>query len=95
MNKSTKDLVAFEHPAIFPEELALKHIISWTKKGDLIYDPFMGSGTTAKASIQLERNWIGSELDTNYCDICERRLSSITTQTQLFDNIITRESLKK
>jgi DNA modification methylase len=55
----------------------------------------MGSGTTAKASIQLERNWIGSELDTNYCDICERRLSSITTQTQLFDNIITRESLKK
>ena len=95
MNKSTKDLVAFEHPAIFPEELALKHIISWTNKGDLIYDPFMGSGTTAKASIQLDRNWIGSELDNDYCNICEKRLASITTQTQLFDNIITRESLKK
>ena len=95
MNKSTKDLVAFEHPAIFPEELALKHIISWSNKSDLIYDPFMGSGTTAKASIQLDRNWIGSELDNNYCTICEKRLSSVTTQTQLFDDIITRESLKK
>ena len=95
MNKSTKDLIAFEHPAIFPEELALKHIISWSNKGDLIYDPFMGSGTTAKASIQLDRNWIGSELDNNYCTICEKRLSSVTTQTQLFDDIITRESLKK
>ena len=95
MNKSTKDLVAFEHPAIFPEELALKHIISWSNKGDLIYDPFMGSGTTAKASIQLDRNWIGSELDNDYCTICEKRLSSVTTQTQLFDDIITRESLKK
>ena len=95
MNKSTKDLVAFEHPAIFPEELALKHIISWSNKGDLIYDPFMGSGTTAKASIQLDRNWIGSELDNDYCTICEKRLASVTTQTQLFDDIITRESLKK
>ena len=94
MNKSTKDLVAFEHPAIFPEELALKHVITWTKKGDLVYDPFMGSGTTAKASIQLERNWIGSELDEEYCDICNRRLNTVTVQTSMFDEIITRESLK-
>ena len=94
MNKSTKDLVAFEHPAIFPEELALKHVISWTKKGDLVYDPFMGSGTTAKASIQLERNWIGSELDDGYCDICNRRLETVTIQKSLFDEIITRESLR-
>lgn len=94
MNKSTKDLVAFEHPAIFPEELALKHVISWTKKGDLIYDPFMGSGTTAKISIQLGRNWVGSELDSGYCDICNRRLSTISTQTLLFEEIITRNSLK-
>jgi DNA modification methylase len=94
MNKSTKDLVAFEHPAIFPEELALKHVISWTKKGDLIYDPFMGSGTTAKISIQLGRNWVGSELDSGYCDICNRRLSTISTQTLLFEEIITKDSLK-
>ena len=55
----------------------------------------MGSGTTAKASIQLDRNWIGSELDNDYCTICKKRLASVTTQTQLFDDIITRESLKK
>jgi DNA modification methylase len=94
MNKSTKDLVAFEHPAIFPEELALKHIISWTKKNDIIYDPFMGSGTTAKASIQLERNWIGSEIDSTYCEICNKRLENITIQNSLFDEIITRNYLK-
>jgi site-specific DNA-methyltransferase (adenine-specific) len=94
MNKSTKDVVAFEHPAIFPEELALKHIITWTNKGDLVYDCFLGSGTTAKASIQLERNWIGSELDIDYCDICNRRLETVTSQKSLFDEIITRESLK-
>jgi site-specific DNA-methyltransferase (adenine-specific) len=94
MNKSTKDVVAFEHPAIFPEELALKHIITWTNKGDLVYDCFLGSGTTAKASIQLERNWIGSELDSDYCNICNRRLETVTSQKSFFDEIITRESLK-
>jgi site-specific DNA-methyltransferase (adenine-specific) len=95
MNKSTKDLVAFEHPAIFPEELAVKHIISWTKKDDLVYDPFMGSGTTAKMSILLDRNWIGSELDSTYSDICNRRLQGIVKQSSLFEEYITKESLEK
>ena len=95
MNKSTKDIVAFEHPAIFPEELALKHIITWTKKGDLIYDPFMGSCTTAKASIQLERNWLGSEIDSEYCDICNKRLSSVPVEITIIGEIVTKESLKK
>ena len=76
MNKSTKDLVAFEHPAIFPEELAAKHIITWTKESDIVYDPFMGSGTTAKLSIQLGRQWIGSELDDTYSEICNKRIRS-------------------
>ena len=95
MNKSTKDLVAFEHPAIFPEELAAKHIITWTKKDDLVYDPFMGSGTTAKMSILLERNWVGSELDSSYSDICNRRLQGIVKQSSLFDEYITKESLER
>ena len=95
MNKSTKDLLAFEHPAIFPEELAAKHIITWTKKDDLVYDPFMGSGTTAKMSILLDRNWIGSELDSTYSDICNRRLEGIVKQTSMFDEYITKESLEK
>lgn len=95
MNKSTKDLVAFEHPAIFPEELVTKHMITWTKKNDLVYDPFMGSGTTAKISILLERNWIGSELDSNYCDVCNRRLKGIAKQELIFDEYITKENLEK
>jgi DNA modification methylase len=95
MYKSTKDIVAFEHPAIFPEELAVRHVVSWTKENDLIYDPFMGSGTSAKAAIQLKRNWIGSEIDKGYCDVCEKRLSGMTNQETLFDEYITRESLKK
>lgn len=95
MYKSTKDIIAFEHPAIFPEELAVRHVVSWTKENDLIYDPFMGSGTTAKAAIQFKRNWIGSEIDKSYCDICEKRLNGLVNQETLFDEFITRESLKK
>ena len=53
---------AFEHPAIFPEALALDHILSWSNRGDLVYDPFMGSGTTALMCEKAKRNWIGSEI---------------------------------
>lgn len=90
MYKSTKDLVAFEHPAIFPEELSLKHILTWTKVDDLVYDPFMGSGTVAKSSIQLKRNWIGSELNSDYCEVVKKRLEKIES----FDiDVIIRSSL--
>jgi site-specific DNA-methyltransferase (adenine-specific) len=95
MNKSTKDLVAFEHPAIFPEELTAKHIITWTKKGDIVYDPFMGSGTTAKLSIQLGRTWIGSELDKTYSDVCLRRISNVEHDESVSAEYITKESLEK
>ena len=50
------------HPAPFPESLANDHIISWSNEGDLVYDPFMGSGTTAKMAIINKRKWIGSEI---------------------------------
>ena len=72
--KSTKDKIAFKHPAIFPEQLANDHIISWSNKNDLIYDPFMGSGTTAKMSIMNKRKWIGSEMSSEYCGIVHERL---------------------
>jgi DNA modification methylase len=71
---TTPDQVAFEHPAIFPERLAYDHIISWSNEGDLVYDPFMGSGTTAKAAICANRNYIGSEISAEYCEIIEKRL---------------------
>jgi len=72
---STKDAVAFKHPAIFPEELAYKHIQSWSNEGDLVYDCFMGSGTTAKMAKHLDRNYIGSEISKEYCEIINERLN--------------------
>ena len=63
-----------EHPALFPEALANDHIISWSNENDLVYDPFMGSGTTAKMCILNNRNWIGSEISSEYCNIIEERI---------------------
>jgi len=80
---TSKDDVAFEHPAIFPEELAKRHIESWTNEGELIYDPFMGSGTTSKMSILSNRNYIGSELSEEYCIIESKRLSQIQSKLDL------------
>jgi len=62
------------HPAPFPEKLASDHIISWSNEGDLIYDPFLGSGTTAKMAKINKRNYIGSEISKDYCKIAEKRL---------------------
>ena len=92
MNKSTKDEFAFQHPAIFPEELVVKHILTWTEINDVIYDPFMGSGTTAKCSIQTERNWIGSEMDKNYCNIIEKRILNLKKEN--FDKILTKKRVE-
>jgi len=64
-----------KHNAPFPEQLANDHIISWSNEGDLVYDPFMGSGTTAKMCIINNRNYIGSELSEEYCQIIEQRLA--------------------
>jgi site-specific DNA-methyltransferase (adenine-specific) len=71
---SSEDKIAFKHPAIFPEQLALDQISTWTNEGDLVYDCFMGSGTTAKAAESLGRRWIGSEISKEYVKIAERRL---------------------
>jgi len=63
-----------EHPAVFPELLAQDHILSWSNEGDIVFDPFMGSGTTAKMALLNKRNYIGFELDTTYCDIANKRI---------------------
>ena len=75
-NKSTKDIIAFKHPAIFPEQLANDHIISWSNEGDTVLDIFSGSGTTAKMAKLNNRNYIGFEISKEYCDIAEERLKS-------------------
>lgn len=84
MNKSTKDEIAFKHPAIFPEELVKKHIYSWSNEGDLIYDCFMGSGTTAKMAHLQKRNWIGSEISKEYTELANKRIKIFINQTSLF-----------
>ena len=71
---SSKDKIAFQHPAIFPEQLAHDQISTWTNPGDTVYDPFIGSGTTAKAAHLLGRNWIGSEVSEAYVYIANERL---------------------
>lgn len=78
---SSKDDIAFKHPAIFPEELAKDHILSWSNENDIIYDCFAGSGTTLKVAKLLKRNFIGSEISGEYCNIIEKRLFE---QSQLF-----------
>ena len=66
-----------KHPAVFPESLAQDHILSWSNPNDLVYDPFMGSGTTAKMSLLNNRRFIGSEISRQYCEIIEDRLSAL------------------
>lgn len=70
------------HPAMFPEKLVSDHIMSWSNENDLVYDPFMGSGTTAKMSIANKRNWIGSEISSEYCEIIKERIKGV--QIKLF-----------
>ena len=70
-----KDKIAYKHPATFPEQLANDHIISWSNENDLVYDCFMGSGTTAKMAIANNRKWIGSEISKEYCNIIRERLN--------------------
>lgn len=57
-----------DHPAVFPEPLAADHIRSWSDVGDLVYDPFSGSGTTCRMAKRLGREYIGSEVCTEWCE---------------------------
>ena len=57
-----------KHPAVFPYQLAEDHILTWSHEGDLIFDPFTGSGTTASAALCNNRKFIGSEIDKTYFD---------------------------
>ena len=66
-----------KHPAPFPQDLVSDHIISWSNEGDIIFDPFMGSGTTAKMAELNNRRWIGCELSEEYCEIIKQRLESV------------------
>lgn len=66
------------HPAVFPVRLVADHIISWSNPGDVVLDPFMGSGTTAVACVKTERRYIGFECSAEYCKIAQKRIEEET-----------------
>ena len=73
-----------EHYASYNDELIRKPILAGCPENGLIYDPFMGTGSTAEASIRANRNYIGSELSEDYIKIIEKRLFPFKLQTSLF-----------
>ena len=66
-----------EHPAQYPEKLIERIIKAVTNKGDIILDPFMGSGTTAVVAKRLNRDFVGYELNSEYVDIAKKRLKNV------------------
>ena len=81
-SQTTRDKIT--HPAPFPEKLAEDHIISWSDEGQTVLDPFMGSGTTAKAAIKLGREFIGFEISKKYWEDSENRIKHLMEQQKLF-----------
>lgn len=81
--KTAKDKLAFEHPAVFPLQLAKDCITSWTNPQDIVLDPFMGSGQTALACIELNRNYIGVDISQEYCELAEKRILQKITDSQV------------
>ncbi len=72
------------HPATFPQNLARDHIISWSNPGDIVLDPFAGSGTTAKMSKVLSRHWLGFDISQEYVTLAKRRVEYAPTPLPLF-----------
>lgn len=70
------DEFSAKHPAPFPLALARDHILSWSNEGDLVFDPFSGSGTTALAALQTNRKCIGVDVSQDYGNIARLRLQS-------------------
>ncbi len=73
----TRDAIAYQLPATFPEQLANDHIITWSNPGDLVLDPLAGSGTTLKMAKILGRQFIGIEISEEYCTIARKRIEMI------------------
>jgi site-specific DNA-methyltransferase (adenine-specific) len=74
---------AREHPAAFPESLARDHILSWSNPGDVVFDPFLGSGTTGKMALLEGRRFIGIEREPNYFQIARRRIEDALSKEVL------------
>jgi len=86
VGKKKEDQEAKEHSAPYPCQLAEDHILSWTKKGDVVLDPMCGSGTTCRMAKVLKRKFIGIDISKDYVKLSKKRLKNIEyTQKNLFD----------
>lgn len=83
-NGSNKSI---DHPTTKPIEVMKKFILSSTQKGDIILDPFMGSGSTGVAALQTGRKFIGIEKEKKYFDISKRRIEEADKQRKQFDKM--------
>lgn len=70
----SRDEEAWLHPATFPDKLAERHILSWTNPGELVLDPFVGSGTTCKLAKTLARQYLGFDASPEYVALANKRL---------------------
>jgi site-specific DNA-methyltransferase (adenine-specific) len=73
-NHTAEEVYAFDHPALMPEQMAEDHILSWTKVGDLVFNPFAGAGTALKMALLTHRRYLGFEINPKYVEIARRRL---------------------
>ena len=89
VGKNAVDQEAKKHPAPFPYQLALDHILSWTNQGDLVLDPMCGSGTTCVAALDAKRNYIGIDISPEYCELAKRRVNIHALQPSLFEERLT------
>jgi len=74
-----------EHPTVKPVELMEFFVKNHTKVGDIILDPFMGSGTTGVAALRLGRKFIGIEIDEEYYEMAKKRITDQAKQSRLFE----------
>jgi len=81
--RSTKDEIAYKHPALFPDQLAEDHILSWSNEGDIVLDPMCGSGTTCKMALLNNRKFIGIDISEKYCKIANVRIKPFLEQKKL------------
>jgi len=71
-----RDVCKHSHPAIFPEALAADHIKSWSNKGDIVFDPMCGSGTTCKMAKLLGRKFLGFDISEKYVKLAQARIDN-------------------
>lgn len=77
---TTNDKIAFQHPAVFPEKLSEDHILSWTNKNDVVFDPMCGSGTTCKMAAKNQRSYFGCDISKEYVELANKRLAECSTK---------------